>query len=73
MRRIEELYEVVKAAHSEKCAECEAAYRQVKLWRDYEQSLIYQRNAMQSAMQGLYAALHDLRGMVEKETEGVNG
>jgi flagellar biosynthesis regulator FlaF len=69
LRRIEELYDVAKAAHSDKCAECEAAYQQLKLWRDYEQSLVYQRNAMQSALQSLYAALHDLRGMADKGQE----
>lgn len=64
---LRELYETTVQIYSDTHDEWSRATQQARLWHRYEQSLVSQRNAMQSAMSNLITAIKAI-----EEIEGLH-
>lgn len=61
LRRIEGLYEMVKRAYLDAHEECERATAERDKWHRYQQRLVGERNAMQSALGALRMAIDEAK------------
>lgn len=61
LRRIEALYEAANRAYMEAYEECERATAERDKWHRYQQRLVGERNAMQSALGALRMAIDEAK------------
>jgi len=61
LRRIESLYEAANRAYMEAYEECERATAERDKWHRYQQRLVGERNAMQSALGALRMAIDECK------------
>ena len=69
LRRLQQLYAVAQQAYQGTQDEWEQAVAQARAWHRYEQQLVHQRNAMNSALLNLNQAIKALEELSGERTD----